>query len=105
MILRMPYIMSLKTTASREANCTITVHAVLLHCVCQYISYNSFRTVLCTAFSNQLIMSGLTSCSTLSELSCQSPEEFGSAGPAGTGRCQNNQTCGVSKVVESPSNP
>lgn len=89
MILRMPYIMSLKTTASREANCTITVHAVLLHCVRQYISYNSFHTVLCTAFSNQLIMSGLNSCSTLAELSCQSPEEFGSAGcvwPSGPSR-------------------
>lgn len=88
MILRMPY-PRLIMSASREANCTITVHFVLLHCVRQYISYNSFRTVLCIAFSNQLIISGLNPCSTLAELSCQSPEEFGSAGcvwPSGPSR-------------------
>lgn len=45
--------------------------------------------MLCIAFSNQLITSGLNSCSTLAELSCQSPEEFRSAGcvwPSGPSR-------------------
>lgn len=47
------------------------------------VCVSSFRAVLCTAFSNQLIISGLHYCSTLAELSCQSPEEFGSAGCVG----------------------